>query len=511
MKHVRTKLLQSFVSMIFLYVTGCGSAQSAQSDRTPALDPAPVQRPEAYLNPAELPAAAPAPPESSRSTVTLPAPLPPPSPLRHTFDVLSALQRGEPARLRVLQVGDSHVASDTWGSRLRTALAERFGDAGRGYLYAGLPWDSYRMRHAEYDASDGWEGTLGVRSSWDGVLAAGGTRIETAEPGQFVVRSTCDDCAVGAVASRVRVTWLAQPGGGDFELRVGDRAETVRTDAPQNALGVTTVDVAPGPVTMRIETLGGPVALFGTSFELDEPGVIVEAVGMNGGRADQWADFDDAIARDEVAALDPDLVLIAFGTNEAYGSRYRVDDPDDAEEVARVEARLATYAAAFERLVRRYVEPGDGADCVVVHGPDFVDDGAGCVRTLDVDGERACIGPTPDSIGRVRAVQAEVAARLGCATWDAQSAMGGPGSQGIWEAVGLAAGDGVHLTQAGYSALADALLADVFALWEADRLTTAEAGPDAFAPTLQTSLADPRGGVLNTTAPVPGDDRSAAP
>lgn len=57
----------------------------------------------------------------------------------------------------------------------------------------------------------------------------------------------------------------------------------------------------------------------GKAHETGEPGLVYHAVGLNGATAAQFA----AESRlDEIAALQPDLLILSFGTNESHGKRY---------------------------------------------------------------------------------------------------------------------------------------------------------------------------------------------
>src|SRR5215475_9820618 len=46
--------------------------------------------------------------------------------------------------VRILQIGDSHTANDSFSGRLRERLQAKFGAAGRGWLPAGVPYAYFR-------------------------------------------------------------------------------------------------------------------------------------------------------------------------------------------------------------------------------------------------------------------------------------------------------------------------------------------------------------------------------
>jgi len=84
---------------------------------------------------------------------------PEPSALELLVTKLQRLESGEAGAqdVRVLHIGDSHVASDLIGQELRRLMQERFGDGGRGYVFAGRPWRHYRQAGVEYSMEGDWE------------------------------------------------------------------------------------------------------------------------------------------------------------------------------------------------------------------------------------------------------------------------------------------------------------------------------------------------------------------
>ncbi len=427
---------------------GCGGAPAVVDPPPPAVDAATAAEGSSVATP-----------EAAPTVVALPAR--PAHELERTFAALAAIDdgRADAGPVRILHIGDSHAASDTLTGRLRSLFTGRFGGAGRGYLYPGLPWESYRQQHAEYDATGAWTATLGVRRQWDAPLALGGVRMD-GEAGAAFERSVCDRCTVATEVDEASVSWLASPGAGRF--RVDTDVATLEVDAHADVAGLR-VTRLPSGGTLRVTVLAGVVSFFGSALDAGSAGVTYEVVGMNGGRADQWVAFDDALTRDELAWRRPTLVVVAFGTNEAWGSTYRDADDGDA---SRALARLDEYEQSYEQLVRRYVEGAGGADCLVLLPPDCHEPDSACV---DIGGD--CLRRAPESLARVAAAQREVAERLGCAIWDQQAAMGGDGGMDRWQRHDPALGgrDGVHLTSAGYVVMAEQLFADLRTSYEAWR------------------------------------------
>lgn len=322
--------------------------------------------------------------------------------------------------VRVVVYGASHTASDEFTSELRARLQHRFGDGGLGWVLPASPFPYYA--HADVDIqAHGFEGRF--------VRYRDRVRDDYGLPG-FAVEAT------GAAQARLTlrrdvtgqslaVSYLQQPGGGAFDVAVAGETYHVRTDGPRETRLITLLETLPRTRTVSLVTTGdGPVRLFGLAFEHDA-GVTVDAFGVPGTSARDQRIWNDRSLDQALASRPPDLVVLAYGTNESARRAFS----DDREELRRVVHRLRTLTRA---------------SCLLV-GP-----GEWPRRR----GERWL--PRP----RTRAViedQRAVAAAEGCAHFDTYHWMGGDGAMERWVREGLALSDRVHFTAAGHARLAEAL------------------------------------------------------
>lgn len=383
---------------------------------------------------------------------------------------LSALDSEIPGTppLRITQVGDSHTASDTFTGPLRTLLQNRFGDAGRGYLYAGTPWSSYRQRDASYSMSRHWAGGTGLRGGGSD-FSFGGTRIRAARAGEWIERGPCRRCSAGKVSDTLSVFYLREPGGGAFRILVNNEViARVDTNAPAPALGVYQTSISSGENTLRVETLDAKnVTLFGTSMHVQAPGIVFDSVGINGAMARHFLSFNPAMTQAEIAALRPDLLILAFGANEAVSSRYSVERPQ--ENALALLAKLEAYREEMLELLARYRAHAPDLACILILPPDMRTRGSEPCVPYHFDDERVqgarCVAPPPANFAGLLNALRYTAVSAGCAVWDQQHAMGGEGANEIWRDLGYAAADGVHLSSSGYEALAEGFYNDLMANW----------------------------------------------
>lgn len=472
--------------------------------------------------PPEAPAAVPPP-----RVVPVEVPATPPHRLHTFFSALQAAEAGQ-GQVNVLHLGASHTASDTFTGPLRDALQGRFGDAGRGMSHPGSPWKWFRQESATYSQTGDWTAWRGVRRHAVGPFGVGGVRLQSDQAGDSITRGTCAGCRFGAEIDGAAIHYLAVPDGGTFQLYVDDvavqtvstalapeevaalRAEHIDTGQPEVPDDLPTppdvgrwrqvqLALTRGAHTVRLEVVGdGPVSLTGVATTLSGPGVRYHALGINGTRADQFLGFPAQAVHDELVALSPDLVVLHWGINEMYADSLRPRPGAPVTSEARLEAASA-HTATYLSMIDRVRAARPDASCLLVlptdltpdKHPDWEGGAPDCTarvpHPLYADLE-LCERAVPPTHAAVRAAQVAAAEAAGCAVWDQQAAMGGPGSYALWSQVAprLAGDDGIHLTMAGYRMLAEGLFADLMATYEAWR---ADPGPHPPLPTTPVDVA----------------------
>ncbi|MFT5681286.1 MAG: lysophospholipase L1-like esterase [Myxococcota bacterium] len=349
-------------------------------------------------------------------------------------EVLRRAEAGE--RVRMTFFGASHTGGDYWTGHIRRVMQSRYGDAGHGFILPAALYRGFRNTDINLCRTDGWRPDYDrAKTSWgDGYLGLG-MSVSSTDPADFGWIETTRSNPHGRAVSRYRIFGLMQPEGGTLTAQVdGSPPLTFSTRAESPDLLQAWIDVEPGAHRLTVSPQGdGEVRLFGISAERAGPGVIVDAVGIRGRQAKSWLSWDESLMGQMMTALDPDLVVLAYGTNEAADSDYTME----------------AYARDLRAVLTRLRESRPHAACVLA-GPS--DRAIKKSRT------------TPWVWGRtepVAQVQREVAPEFGCVFWDWQQATGGPGSMLIWRQYDppLAAGDYIHFTPSGYIHSAELFIA----------------------------------------------------
>ncbi len=401
--------------------------------------------------------------DSRRLGVAMPVENPPGQRALKAFhEALERTRRGEddPAtatredQTRVVWWGASHVAGDVFTRVVRHGLKAEYGDAGLGFVVPAEPWRSYNNRDANLRYSEGgWDSFWVSRKHRreDGRYGLGGIRFTSGDKRAWFEVETARSSPFGRDADSVEVWYEACPGCGDFQVEVdGRKVARVRTGVPRGRdpeLRVWRQALRLGPHKVRVKPHGnGAVSFFGVALEADRPGVVIDTLGINGSRETDHLQWDAGLFAQQVARRDPDLVVMAYGTN-AVGD----DDPLDVYQ-RRLESVLARLRATAPRAACLFIGPSDRP--IRVEG-------------VDARGEVVTAYLARPRQGPFIAAQKRAAHRFGCAYWDFAGAMGGPLSIVSWAAADepMAAPDHVHLTRAGYERVAqlfwDALMGPV--------------------------------------------------
>jgi len=397
-----------------------------------------------------------------------------------------------PPLVHIIHFGDSHVASDYWAGAIRERLQARFGDGGPGFVLPGRPWPT--IRYAEAQSFDGqyWR-TDGLRlGENDGVVGLGGMSLESfraenpasasasfsqfdilaaTSPASDCLQVQVDDADFHDLASHTEPVIPPPPppsplvpepsskslGGGAADLadppdppdppapptpvkRSKTRRKTTPpvppwnpwpADSPLDLLELTnSTPLAAGPHRISIRSVCGSNArLLGMELFSGSKGILYDTDGVNGARLADLEKPLPALRRALLRQSPPTLIIVSYGTNDIGTKGFTSSEYEES---------------AFQILSKLKADAGDAS--ILVIGP--TDRGSPRrSRRAFIQAAQAALQPA----------LRRAALRAGCAYWDQQAAMGGPGSMTRWVRAGLAGYDYVHFSGSGYKKLADML------------------------------------------------------
>lgn len=343
--------------------------------------------------------------------------------LDHFFSALAKTQDKEQGAItRIAHFGDSIVVSDYVSGTLRRKLQETFGDAGHGYMLIANAWPAYFHNDVFRFATKGFAVSRIVGpTTKDGLYGLGGVSFR-AGSGVIAQFGTAKKGDFGTAASRFVVSYLARPHGGSFQLWVdGEIHREIDTQSETTEVRRAEIRVVDGAHQFEMRMRRGQTRSFGAVLEREGPGVVLDALGVQGARIRFLDKQDDSHFAAELKWRTPDLVIYQFGANESGdGYAYPMDE----------------YLRTMKLVIEQQKAALPQASCLIIGAMDRARRRDGVTSSMKI-------------IQLIIEQQQEAAKQLGCAYFDTYRAMGGWGSMPAWVRRGLGQADMTHPTGVG--------------------------------------------------------------
>lgn len=349
------------------------------------------------------------------------------------WESLQQLEKGTRSQpVRIIQLGDSHTAGDYFTGQLRQRLQRQFGNAGIGWLTPGYITNQ-RSAQVLLRSQGKWILSDSKIAKHSGIYPLGGF-INTSAGNSLLEIKIKDLVATGQWQVSIwqqskQTPWsLALAGGKVSKLPwQGDTQATWQLS--HQLIDAGKLD------RLRLLAPGGG-KLGGVVLDRQAPGVTLDALGINGAVANVINRWDQASLRQQLQWRDPQLIILAYGTNEAFGKDLVPD----------------TYEAELRQAIRTLRAAAPHAAILLVGAPSSAKS-----KPPHING--GCKLPLPPSLVKVQNSQRRIARQEKTLYWDWSAMMGGNCGAQVWlkEKVPFMRPDLVHMSPEGYVASADAL------------------------------------------------------
>jgi len=324
-------------------------------------------------------------------------------------------------KIHIVHIGDSHILGNFLTREVRERLQRAFGDAGRGLIFPYKLANSNGPKDYLVETNVRWNGANCQRDRDEQTpFGASGFSLETPHS-KAELTFRLRDTATSETHLFTKITVLQYKSLGEYDLEVrdevtnqkaqlfleGDYARSYYFDRPV------------GQMTLAAKRTNGQqkaLSFDGVSLENELSGVVYHSIGVNGARFQDWVRAE-YFAR-QVAELQPDLIILSMGTNEAQGRT----EPDFLyNSIKNLTAALAEHSPST---------------CFML--------------TTPADSYLRGKGLNPNMAG-VCAVIRKFARDKGYALWDMFGFTGGENSAVNWKSTGLMSSDSVHYSKLGYA------------------------------------------------------------
>lgn len=330
--------------------------------------------------------------------------------------------------LHVVQLGDSHTAGDTMTEALRSRLQSVLGDGGMGWAMP-MYFSGQRMARFGYDNTNFMP--VSSRSNTGENYTIGGMIAKPKSIGATLTLKA----KRAENPQKILISIRQASGDGKF-VATDANGERFAVETPYKNGAWQMVSInAKLPLTIYNESANNSAIGGWWAFNQNRQGAVVSALGINGAELSYWNRWNETAWQNELKTINPQLIVIAYGTNEAYNGV-------DAQSVKN----------HLQWRVRQIRQQLPQTAIVIMGAPEALKSTAG-----------GC-GTRPATLNAIQQVQREVAQSERTLYWDWQAAMGGSCSMKSWINSGKASRDGVHFSAAGYTTLGTKFADDLLAL-----------------------------------------------
>jgi LysM repeat protein/lysophospholipase L1-like esterase len=298
--------------------------------------------------------------------------------LNDFFQKLQELESGNRSQVTVIQIGDSHVQGPYFPQYIRQGLQNKFGNAGRGFVFPYRVAVTNGAVDVKFKASGDWKAVRNVKSNGGDDIGLSGINLETTDSDflmEINLSETLEDLTeikivsphplrfklsladksdllqqvntnktykvapgdyLGKIAAQFHtsVQKIQQANGmNNVNLRAGQTLQ-IPTGSAQNQIisnpsftDFTSVDGIVYQIPAGVHQLYLRPAQKESKYLLDglllstgKKGVSFHGIGVNGTKFSDYNIFPRFF--DQMAALNPDLIIISLGTNESFYDTY---------------------------------------------------------------------------------------------------------------------------------------------------------------------------------------------
>lgn len=365
----------------------------------------------------------------------------------------------EPTGFTILQIGDSHTAADYFTGEVRKILQARYGNGGVGYVDVGRPHPGVRSAVLKITATPGWTYTGLQKAGESSAFFLSGFDATASRGGESVTFTASEPVPY----DRIEIEVATGPDFGTIDIAVDNLAPVQRSLSTPESDRLVFRITPEHRKTDKVRRLtitaleDRPVTISSVGIFNKGRGLSYSNIGFPGATIDIVNKYDPKMLDDELKRLAPQIVVLAFGTNEGFN-----DDLD-----------LEQYRSRYRNVIRK-IRASLPLGQIVMVGPPRADRvAAHCVKDpqsaacqasrgeTELDQPRDCPYQTPPRLDQVRRIQRDLAEQENIPFWDWSGIMPSRCGAHSWAMASprLMAPDHVHFTPEGYRVSASAFAA----------------------------------------------------
>lgn len=326
-----------------------------------------------------------------------------------------------PKIISIVHIGDSHIQAEISTNVIRERFQLTFGSAGRGLIAPLRLSGTNQPNDYKFESSSSWIPEKVMKAPWSNPMGFNGVSLTLkSSKGNFKI-TTNDSEDFADPFTKFTVFH-----SGTMKIdNIFDESDSPVRFNYRSSTGKTEVFLWKNVTSLRMEFSSvGNLTLHGVMLSGERPGVFYHAIGNNGASFSTYnriSGFSSGVGN-----LNPDLIIISLGTNEAFG---RLD--------------RSAFRFSVETMIKNLRRECPGSKILVVTPME-------CQRRLRKGRRRSSSYSVNDNIDTYRKELLAVCADMNVPSYDWYEVAGGKGASSIWISNKLMGADRVHYTSEGY-------------------------------------------------------------
>jgi lysophospholipase L1-like esterase len=345
----------------------------------------------------------------------------------HLWQQLQAIENGQrQTPLRILQLGDSHTAGDYFSGRLRELLQARYGNAGIGWITPGYVTNQ-RSAQVGLRNKGVWELFDSKKLTNRGPFPLGG--FYTTSAGNSIIEI---NLKTSSLEGAWQINLWQQSASTPWSLALKNRQffkfPTEEYNTGKWTLSSITLDTLTEQDVFLLAPKGGKLG--GITLDKKGPGITLDALGINGATVAAINRWDESSLQQQLAWRNPELIILAYGTNEAFDS----------------DLQQADYETELRQALQKLRQSAPHAAVVIIGAP-------GTAKAKPPYQRGVCRLALPPNLITVQKSQKQIAQQEKTLYWDWSAIMGGNCGVSTWVSrkPALMRPDMIHFTAEGYA------------------------------------------------------------
>ena len=328
---------------------------------------------------------------------------------------MDSLKNGSLKKVKILQIGDSHIQPDNFSGETRRKLQTRYGNGGRGLVFPYTLAKTNGPKDFTVTSTSTWINSWIINYPHKFKIGLPGIGIQSVLDNGSIDFSMIKDSLKSPYITAFAVYSMEQGSNGIITLN-----NQVTKKNSGLLFDTICIQLTKEQPNLKIDFKGTKLTLHAVYFENEKPGIIYNSIGVAGAKYKDYV--GEELFSQQLPLFNPDLVILSLGTNESFDSKYN-------------ETSFALLVDSMINTIKKSIP------------------NASILITLPSENYRVKSGQTIENstVYSVSTVLKTQAQKHNCAIWDLYTVMGGKGSMLKWHSAGLVNQDHIHYLRKGYN------------------------------------------------------------